>query len=430
MEPIYEEICAELSLTSTAIGAGGSQLKIVRFQSARGSVWAPVNEANTWGCTTCLGSSLRLLEEHYSDFDPVEIDDQEADKLVRRMLDGHGIPIAITDIYSPQCWSVCFPVPSWPDCRDARRDLAHLQRGFHAVEPAMTDDGNHDTGGNRAISPNAFVAANRAAIGFASVVSNPYNGGDESHANLLEGLVRTSIDPADCEVAGGKGRSLDQALASFLGEALERYFVADPVPLPSVVSAERDLHDAISPRAEFGYPATDSTPGITTYTDALKIEWVSGENLATSAPTFLPANLAFCPYSPRDSQAARFSVTSTTGVAAGSNVEDATIQALMELIERDAFWFFARTGQGLMELSLESLHSDVADAVRASLGRFMFHSLPNPLGLAVVHATYVTDDSWKTRTARGIGAGEDLFAGVASRLCRVFADCTFSRLRY
>lgn len=265
----------------------------------------------------------------------------------------------------------------------------------------------------------AFVSANRAAIGFASIVSNPYDGGDEPHATLLEGLIRTSIDPSECDVAGGKGLSTAQALASFLGEGLERYFAAAPFKALAVTGTERELVTAIDPILRFGYPAEDKTPGIEAYSPELAVEWIHGENLTNRRDVLVPANLAFCPYVPGDAAASRFSVTSTTGVAAGANVEDATLQALLELIERDAFWYFARTGQRLAALPTAALHPYVADAVRTMPGQFMFHALPNQFDVPVVHVTYIADDRYETRTARGIGAGDD--SEQAS--LRAFVEC-------
>lgn len=362
---------------------------------------------------------MELLEQHYADFDRPDLLEDEAIELIFRMLDRHGLATAVTDIYGPQCWSVCFPVPGCMECRDAPRQLADYAGAFRTVSIEKYGAESVDTGGHRAAHANDFVAANRAAIGFASIVSNPYDGGDEPHATLIEGLIRTSISPSECEVAGGKGLSTEQALASFLGEGIERYFAADPFHTRAVVGIERELAAAIDPMLEFGYPASDKTPGIQAYSPDLAVEWVLGENLTSRLEVLVPANLAFCPYLPRDSAASRFTVTTTTGVATGANVEDATLQALLELIERDAFWYFARTGQSLAALPAEALHPYVADAIQNIPGRFTFHALPNPFDVPVVHVTYIADDQHETRTARGIGAAED--AEQAS--LRAFVEC-------
>ncbi|MFJ6549254.1 YcaO-like family protein [Microbacterium sp. NPDC091676] len=421
MEAIYQEICKELSLDADADLklSRASSTQIVTFRGEEGTVWAPISADKRWGCITCIGASVLLLEQYYADFERPVVTDRDAASLILRMLERHAIPIAVTDIYGPQCWSVCFPVPDCPACRDSDRQLQDIMGAFRPLGHDNTTPEASDTGGVRAASATAFVAANRAAIGFAAIVTNPYNGGDEPHATLIEGLIRTSITPNECEVAGGKGRSLEQALASFIGEALERYFVADPVAIPSVLGPENDLVAAISPEIEFGYPALDDTTGITPYAPDLLLEWIAAEELTGGNSVLLPANLAFCPYEPRDARASRFSVTTTTGVASGANVEDATLQALLELIERDAFWYFARTGQGLAELPEEALHPHVHAAKAVSHGRFTFQELLNPFGIPVVHATYVTDDAWETRTARGIGAGENL----EQASLRAFVEC-------
>ncbi|MEX0159788.1 MULTISPECIES: YcaO-like family protein [unclassified Microbacterium] len=421
MEAIYREICAELGLEPSVVEqpSRNTAVEVAEFHGDSGSVWAPISATRIWGCRTCLGSSLLLLEQHYADFDRPGLVTEEAISLILRMLDGHGIPVAVTNIYGPQCWSVCFPVPDCEDCRDAPRELSDLTRTFHALSSRSSESDEADTRGRRSVLAADFVAANRAAIGFAAIVSNPYDGGDEPHATLLEGLIRTSTNPTDCEVAGGKGLTTGQALASFLGEGLERYFAADPFPARVTLGLERDLADAIDPIVEFGYPACDSTLGIDAYKPDLLTEWVAGENLMSRKEVLVPANLVFCPYLPRSSDACRFTVTSTTGVAAGANLDDATLQALLELIERDAFWYYARTGQRLAALAVEDLHPYVADALSGLPGRMLLHALPNPFNVAVVHATYVTDEQSATRTARGIGAGND----IREASMRAFIEC-------
>lgn len=421
MEAIYQEICSELGLdpSSPARFPRDSSLVVACFQGETGSVWAPIVAGRTWGCRACLGSSLQLLEQHYADFDRPDLLEDEAIELIFRMLDRHGIPTAVNDIYGPQCWSVCFPVPDCMECRDAPRQLTDYATAFPAVRIQTHGTESADTGGRRAAPAADFVAANRAAIGFVSIVSNPYDGGDEPYATLIEGLIRTSTNLSECEVAGGKGLNTDQALASFLGEGLERYFAADPFHTRVVVGIERELAAAIDPILEFGYPANDTTAGIEAYSPERAVEWVLGENLTLRNDVFVPANLAFCPYMPRDSTASRFTVTITTGVATGANVEDATLQALLELIERDAFWYFARTGQSLAALPIGALHPYVADAIQSIPGRFTFHALPNPFDVPVVHVTYVADDDYETRTARGIGAAED----TEQASLRAFVEC-------
>ena len=66
--------------------------------------------------------------------------------------------------------------------------------------------------------------------------------------------------------------------------------------------------------------------------------WTTGKWLDTNEQVLLPAIAAYMNFPGTDSE--RFCQTTSNGLAAGSTLEDATLRALYELIERDAFMLF------------------------------------------------------------------------------------------
>lgn len=130
----------------------------------------------------------------------------------------------------------------------------------------------------------------------------------------------------------GKGATAEQALASGLMEAMERY------------SAERRDTDEVvygtyAQAAEVGLtidPADLILPVNTLnyYRDA-EIAWTEGYELLRGSPVWIPSCAVFYPYR-SDSDLQLFGYH-TNGLATGNTVEEAILHSLLELIERDAW---------------------------------------------------------------------------------------------
>ena len=130
----------------------------------------------------------------------------------------------------------------------------------------------------------------------------------------------------------GKGPTAEQALASALMEAMERY------------SAEQHDDDEIA----YGTLAQAREVGLTMdpkdmilplrildYYQNAEIAWVRGFELFRGQPIWIPACAVFYPYHPdTDLQLFRYH---TNGIAAGNTIEEAILHSLLELIERDAW---------------------------------------------------------------------------------------------
>jgi ribosomal protein S12 methylthiotransferase accessory factor len=68
------------------------------------------------------------------------------------------------------------------------------------------------------------------------------------------------------------------------------------------------------------------------------IHWTTGRWLDTGEPVAIPALATYMNFSAPNSE--RFGQTTSNGLAAGASLQDATLRALYELIERDAFMLF------------------------------------------------------------------------------------------
>ncbi|MFT4234943.1 MAG: YcaO-like family protein [Microbacterium sp.] len=327
----------------------------------------------------------------------------------------HDLSMAFTNRYAPQNWSVVCPVASCPDCAEVPVVMPSLRS---TVVPEGGDVDRDPTAGARRTSAENFVRANRWAIGFASIVGNPVAVEDAAEVSLVNAPIRTSTQPEDCEVSGGKGLSLSQALASFLGEAFERWMLAASRRISGVVGSFNMLPNAIDVTREFGFPARDEDPSIDTYDPGILLEWLPAEELTSGSEVDFPSNLVFCPYLPA-ATAHAISFGSTNGASAGGSVVDATEQALLELVEWDAFWFYARTGHPASKVAFPDLPADVAAMMAQIDGQFYVHLLPNPFSVAVASVTVHAGSTFHARSARGTGAS----GNATDAIRRAFVEC-------
>jgi len=130
----------------------------------------------------------------------------------------------------------------------------------------------------------------------------------------------------------GKGPSREQAMASAVMEAMERYS-AEPRAEDAIVRA---TVGEMSERGLFVDPRDLILPP-RSYAQVMDqpIAWTEGFDLFRNQEAWLPANAVFHPYHGQgDLQLFRYH---TNGIASGNTMEEAILHAVLELIERDAW---------------------------------------------------------------------------------------------
>ncbi len=378
-----------------------------------------------FGCYDCLAASVSHISHFYGVERDVQFAGDDAAMLISAMWVHHGIPLALTNLSVDQNWSVTLPVANCRTCRDANRSATKLLETVQNPQEKQGDTQARataiDTGGLRSLDPVSFVNCNRRAIGFTSIIGNPVLVDTEHSSSLVNAHIRTESSPVECEIAGGKGLSLEQALASCLGEGLERYFLAGAGrSLPEPVGSQEDA--VVVEPSVFGFPVNDSHESITPWKPGVEIEYQLAHELTASGAhnALIPSNLIYCPYRPIDGRSETVCTGSTNGVATGATVDDATLQGALELIERDAFWFYARTGAAVTSVPFELYPDGISQAARELPGTFYVHQLPNPFGVPVAQVVYHDPTNQHgTVAARGTGCTASLDTSVA----RAFAEC-------
>jgi ribosomal protein S12 methylthiotransferase accessory factor YcaO len=263
-----------------------------------------------------------------------------------------------------------------------------------SAEAALPDDDRRSGNGLlRRGTAADFTARHRGLFGFASVLLNPTS--DETAGLFTVDTGMFLGTPTAYAPVGGKGDSLEQALASCVGEGIERYCIA--------ARSGRSRLEPVCAFPDAPWRAAKDFTGTTIPLgpDAV-IETRTLEPLDGLEPIVVPESLVRAPYIPMCAGVTVPTASSTTGAAAGGTVTEATLQAVLELLERDAFWFAARTQTPLVPADptlISELVATVDDQYDVDV---VLRWIPNPLSLPVAHCALAGRGSTRM-TARGMG---------------------------
>jgi ribosomal protein S12 methylthiotransferase accessory factor len=133
----------------------------------------------------------------------------------------------------------------------------------------------------------------------------------------------------------------DRAEAAAIGEALERYsgsYVPEERLL--VASADELGPDAVDPErfalfsaVQHAAPAFPFRP----FRGDTVVSWVDGFAVPGGEHAYLPAQLVYMPWRRRAPDEIRIGHATSSGLACGPTLEEAVLNGLLELVERDAF---------------------------------------------------------------------------------------------
>ena len=147
-------------------------------------------------------------------------------------------------------------------------------------------------------------------------------------------------------VAEGKGLDREQARRSALGEAVERVVAGSEEFSRSRVGALATPRELL--RSRFSLPEIACGPR-DLYSPDLYVDWIASHTFDGHC-SWAPAEAVF----PRHPPAAGVSALNqchTTGLAAGATVGEAFSNALLEVLERDAYWITMRCRRSCPEVA-------------------------------------------------------------------------------
>jgi ribosomal protein S12 methylthiotransferase accessory factor len=193
-------------------------------------------------------------------------------------------------------------------------------------------------GTHRAIDPRETIARARphlAAMGITRVAN-------------VTGLDRIGIpvvmvcrpNSRSLAVSQGKGRDLDAAKASGLGESIEAYH-AERITLPLRLATYAELRESAAVVDPMHLPRTRGS----LYHPHLPILWIEGRDLLQREPVWVPYELVHFHYTlPQPTANGCFAAT-TNGLASGNTLAEAVSHAICEVVERDALTLWPFRGR-------------------------------------------------------------------------------------
>ena len=204
--------------------------------------------------------------------------------------------------------------------------------------------------------------------------------------------IRPNALPGSLCVNAGKGQRAIEAEVGAYMEAIE-YALAEPGAshVETVKAKARDILDGAT-RYD---AALDLCPRMATRVRLDEaVTCVEVKDIVTGRTALVPAELVFFPFLPSGRERALFG-SDTNGLASGNSVQEATVHALAEAIERDI-----RSFEGLCDTSLpvdlDSIggpERDLIDTIRAAGFRLFVRAVPNAFGVVYFSATLFDPES-------------------------------------
>ncbi|MBT8981536.1 hypothetical protein BTH70_02015 [Lactobacillus delbrueckii subsp. bulgaricus] len=215
---------------------------------------------------------------------------------------------------------------------------------------------------------------------------------------------------------GGKGRTKLQAECSALGEALERYnaqFCANEKIISGSYNQLRTQYNCIKPEGI----SRDSKISL----DRI-IDWNSVLCLTKNSQVLVPSNAIYFVYKPKDISK-NFMIQDTTGLASGYSIEDAVLQGLYEVIERDAYSIYCKKQLNAYDIDLDTINDREIQELIMALDEHdisvHLKYLKTDVSAYVVHC--VTEDRRREFPIYTHGSGASLDPKIA--ISRAITEC-------
>ena len=300
--------------------------------------------------------------------------------------------------------------PQCPTC--GSKKLQNLRRAPQPIELAESSKLIMTSGGYRTMSSQATVARFRRHVSpLTGVVKKlerikadlPMNTNYFAEHNFS--APAHSLDQLRSGLTGGsfgKGSTAEQAEASALMEAIERYsgifqgdeirstrrftdFAPGEAMLPNDVQLFSERQFASRPNHQHDHQSDNQHPVPDPVDPSEKIEWSPAWSLRDRRFKYFPTGLLYFFY--------RNAHTDSNGCAAGNTRVEAIVQGFLELVERDAYaiWWYNRLRRGALDLSqfddayVRDLQTQFADAGRKVWVLDITSDLGIPTYVAIMH---------------------------------------------
>lgn len=336
------------------------------------------------------------------------------------------------------------------DCEVRRNCLTFnfgsLETRYHSIEyllperesvlPVSRSTRNRD-GGARIESPTDFIKRMKPHLSpITGLVPDLFHVGEggplyvchTSHGTRTPILQKINRSLGRRFGAAGKGESEQQAIASCIGEALERYsagYQEGDVHVYCTLSEASCEFETLDPRRLNQFSAEQLSEKKTkpqtgfnvvpvAYRETDSIGWMKGSNLSRDTECLVPAAFVLFQYFADDrTRERRYYYADSNGCASGATIEESSLQGLYEVIERDAcgIWWYNQVSRPPITTELRSSFVDACRKHFEKLGRgLLLLDLTNDLKVPVVCAL-----------SYNLSSGKEICFGLGCNLSKTVA---------
>jgi len=233
---------------------------------------------------------------------------------------------------------------------------------------------------------------------------------------------------------GSAALSWQRAKAAAVGEAIERYCCSFYDVDNFVFASYSEMQDDAVAPGDFALFSEEqySQPGFrySRFSRNSKVNWVWGYSLIEQRSVLVPACFVYMPYRPMSGET-RIKEAITTGAAAGSSLEEATLSAIYEAVERDAFTIMWLNKLPAPKVDLSSFKNQAilrfVDRVRSSNLRLVINYIATDVGIPVFFGMLVDESGNKPVVAVGAAASLDPELGILHTLEEVVQTRDWAR---
>ena len=165
--------------------------------------------------------------------------------------------------------------------------------------------------------------------------------------------IRPTAQEGGVSIYAGKGATQDQAKASAMMEAFERYSaeLQDDVKKDSFICCSFKESD------EFIDPESLILPQLPFEPHEKELNWVKAVNIKDDSDCLIPSDAVYHPYGSIND--INLFKSNTNGLASGNVVEEAVFHGMTEVIERDAWSLFEIKRKNAPEIDLETIENPI-----------------------------------------------------------------------
>ncbi len=231
----------------------------------------------------------------------------------------------------------------------------------------------------------------------------------------------------------GKGMTEEQSKASAMMEAIERYCGQKFLHSQTIDASHEEVRGYGVQPSEFNFPKVppkcencgDRERGCFQDLQEVCQEWTWGYSLINKSPVLVPSALVYYPYISK--KEISFIFNDTGGLAAGNTIEEAILQGIAEIIERDALYYALNLGN-MRHMSMISFASSENVHIQKFIGQilppekvFAFHIWNKDMDLSI--PTFAAFVCYQIRNKRlyfgGSGTSLDHEVGLLRALTEV-----------